>query len=265
MRSLALLATVVSLLCGGCGMFGDAKPADETANMTPSQLYQAARDAMSDGSYDKAIKYFEKLESRYPYGRYAQQSQLEIAYAYFKQGESTSAISACDRFIRLHPNHPSVDYAYYLKGLINFNDDMGFIGKLAEQEQSERDPKAARESFLSFKELVGKFPESKYAPDATARMAFLLNALASHEVFVAKYYLKRGAYVAAVNRAQDTMRTYPEAPANEAALFILVQSYDALGMKELRDDAERVMRKNFPKSTYYEAGLDRPEPWWKLW
>ena len=265
MRSLAVIVALLSLLGAGCGMFGESKNPDETADMSASQLYAAARDAMSDGSYDKAIKFFEKLESRYPYGRYAQQAQLEVAYAYYKQGEIASAVSACDRFIRLHPNHPNVDYAYYLKGLANFNDDIGLIGKLAEQDQTERDPKAARESFLAFKELVGKFPESKYTPDATVRMAYLVNALASHEVHVAKYYLKRGAYVAAINRAQETLRTYPDAPAGEEALFVLVKAYDATGLTDLRDDSERVMRKNFPKSPYYDRGLDHAQPWWKLW
>jgi outer membrane protein assembly factor BamD len=220
---------------------------------------------MTDGAYDKAVKYFEKLEARYPFGRYAQQAQLEVAYAYFKQAEPASAIAACDRFIRLHPNHPNVDYAYYLKGLVNFNEDLGLLGHIAMQDQSERDPKAARQSFDSFKELVTRFPESRYAADATARMSYLVNALASHETRVAHYYLRRGAYVAAVNRAQTALKTYPQAPANEEALFILVQAYDKLGMNDLRDDSERVMRKNFPKSAYYERGLDKQEPWWKLW
>jgi outer membrane protein assembly factor BamD len=265
MRSLAVVAALLCLLVSGCGIFGESKNADESADWSASKLYTEARSAMSDGAYDKAIKYFEKLESRYPYGRFAQQAQLEVAYAYYKQGETASAISACDRFIRLHPNHPNVDYAYYLKGLVNFNDDLGLLGKLAEQDQTERDPKAARESFTAFKDLVGKFPESKYTPDAAARMNYLVNALAAHEVHVAKYYLKRGAYVAAINRAQETLRTYPDAPAIEEALFVLIKAYDGAGMQDLRDDAERVMRKNFPKSNYYERGLNRTEPWWKFW
>jgi outer membrane protein assembly factor BamD len=220
---------------------------------------------MGEGAYDKAIKYFEKLEARFPYGRYAQQAQLEVAYAYFRQQEPASAIAACDRFIRLHPNHPNVDYAYYLKGLANFNEDLGLLGYVSMQDLTERDPKAARESFDSFKVLVGKYPESRYTADATARMKYLVNALASHEVHVARYYMKREAYVAAVNRAQTAVKTYPDAPANEEALFIMVKAYDLLGMNDLRDDAERVMRRNFPKSEYYVRGLDRSTPWWKLW
>lgn len=264
MRSVAvILALLLSTLLGGCGLLPEV--IDETASWSAQKLYSEAKDAMGEGAYDKAIKFFEKLESRYPYGRYAQQAQLEVAYAYFRQSETASAIAACDRFIRLHPNHPNVDYAYYLKGLVNFNEDLGLLGYISSQDLTERDPKAARDSFDTFKELVSKFPESKYSADATTRMKYLINALAAHEVHVAGYYLKRGAYIAAINRSQGAIKTYPDAPTNEEALFIMIKAYDALGMNDLRDDTERVMRKNFPKSEYYARGLNRPEPWWKLW
>ncbi|MCE9569554.1 MAG: outer membrane protein assembly factor BamD [Rhodocyclales bacterium] len=267
LRALAPIAVIGACLgatlLGGCGLLPDVS--DETAGWTPNKLYAEAKDAMAEGAYDKAIKYFEKLEARFPYGRYAQQAQLEVAYAYFRQQEPASAIAACDRFIRLHPNHPNVDYAYYLKGLANFNEDLGLLGYVSLQDLTERDPKAARDSFDAFKALVGKYPESRYTPDATARMKYLVNAMASHEVHVARYYMKREAYVAAVNRAQTAVKTYPDAPANEEALFIMIKAYDLLGMNDLRDDAERVMRRNFPKSEYYVRGLDRSTPWWKLW
>ena len=263
MRSLASLVLLLALLVGGCSLLPE--DTDETIGWSANKLYSEAKGAMTEGSYEKAVKYFEKLEARYPFGRYAQQAQLEVAYAYFKQGEAASAIAACDRFIRLHPNHPNVDYAYYLKGLVNFNEDQGILGLISMQDLTERDPKAARESFEAFKELVNRFPESRFAADAAARMSYLVNALASHETHVARYYLTRGAYVAAVNRAREALATYPDAPANEEALFILVKAYDYLGMNDLRDDAERVMRKNFPDSEYYKRGLNRPEPWWKLW
>ncbi len=262
MRSLAALLAVL-LLVAGCGLLPEQ--ADETVGWSANKLYAEAKTAMGDGAYDKAVKYFEKLEARYPYGRFAQQAQLEVAYAYYKQQEKPQAIAACDRFIRLHPNHPNVDYAYYLKGLVNFNEDLGMLGHISMQDLTERDPKAAAESFDAFKALVQKFPDSKYAQDAALRMAYLVNALASHEVHVAHYYMRRGAYVAAANRAQTTLKTYPDAPANEEALFIMVKAYDQLGMNDLRDDAERVMRQNFPNSEYYKRGLDRTEPWWKLW
>ncbi|MDP2792551.1 MAG: outer membrane protein assembly factor BamD [Sulfurisoma sp.] len=263
MRSLvALVATLVAFL-PGCGMLPDQ--IDETAGWTPNKLYTEAKTALDEGSFEKGIKYFEKLESRYPYGRYAQQAQLEVAFAYYKQQEPASAIAACDRFIRLHPTHPSVDYAYYLKGLVNFNEDIGLFGHVANQDLTERDPKASREAFETFKELITRFPDSKYAPDAAARMKYLVNALAAHEVHVARYYMKRGAFVAAANRAQTAVKTYTDAPANEEALFIMVKAYDALGLNDLRDDSERVMKKNFPNSEYYKRGLNRKEPWWKLW
>ena len=260
---LVIGAGVGTGLLGGCGMLPEQK--DETAGWSANKLYSEAKSAMADGAYDKAIKFFEKLEARFPFGRYAQQAQLEVAYAYFRQGEVASTIAACDRFIRLHPNHPNVDYAYYLKGLANFNEDLGLMGYVTLQDLTERDPKAARDSFDAFKILVSKYPESKYTPDATARMKYLVNAMASHEVHVARYYMKREAYVAALNRAQTAVKTYPDAPANEEALFIMIKAYDALGMADLRDDAERVMRRNFPKSEYYVRGLNQKEPWWKLW
>ncbi len=241
---------------------------DETSKWSADKLYSEAKDAMSDGAYDKAVKYFESLESRYPYGRYAQQSQLEVAYAYYKQGELASAIAACDRFIRLHPNHPNVDYAYYLKGLVNFNEDLGIMGSLSDQDQSERDPKAAKDSFDAFKELVAKFPDSRYAADSALRMKYLVNALASNEVHVARYYFKRGAFIAAANRAQTCVQTYPNSPAQEEALAIMVNSYNALGMTDLRDDAARVLKKTYPTSEFIAgnpAKSKSSDAWWKVW
>ncbi len=267
LRALAPIAVIGAIfgtsLLGGCSFLPDQ--IDETAGWSANKLYSEAKNNMAEGGYEQAIKFFEKLEARYPYGRYAQQAQLEVAYAYYRQNEIANAIAACDRFIRLHPNHPNVDYAYYLKGLTNFNEDLGLLGYVSLQDLTERDPKAARDSFDAFKVLVTKYPESRYTPDATARMNYLVNALASHEVHVARYYMKREAFVAALNRAQTAVKTYPDAPANEEALFIMVKAYDHMGMNDLRDDTERVMRKNFPSSEYYVRGLNRTEPWWRLW
>ncbi len=264
MRSLAVIAALfLATFFAGCGLLPEQK--DETIGWSANKLYSEAKQALNDGSYEKSIKYFEKLESRYPYGRFAQQAQIDIAYAYWKDNEPASAVAACDRFIKLHPNHPNVDYVYYLRGLVNFNEDLGLLGFISQQDMTERDPKGARESFDAFKELITRFPDSKYTPDAILRMKYLVNALASLEVHVARYYMKRGAYVAAVNRAQYALKNYPEAPATEEALFIMVKGYDLMGMTELRDDVERVMRKNYPNSVYYTRGLERKEPWWKLW
>jgi outer membrane protein assembly factor BamD len=257
------LAVILALLLCSCGLLPEVK--DETSGWSAEKLYAEAKDEMAKAGYATAIKYLEKLEARYPYGRYAQQAQVELAYVYYKDGENASAIAACDRFIKLHPNHANVDYIYYLKGLVNFNEDLGLLGKLSRQDLSERDPKAARESFDAFRELVTRYPDSKYTPDGIARMKYLVNALASHEVHVARYYMKRGAYVAAANRAQYALLNYSQAPAVEEALFVIVKAYDALGMTDLRDDADRVMHKNFPDSAYFKGTSGKKDPWWMIW
>ena len=268
-RVLGSLALAATLALGGCGLLPEVQ--DETAGWSAQRIYSEAKDELNSGNYERAVKLFEALESRYPFGRYAQQAQLEVAYAYYKDNEPISAIAACDRFIKLHPNHPNVDYAYYLKGLANFNDDLGILGNLSmlgireAQDMSERDPRAAREAFQTFKELVTRFPESKYADDATARMKYLVNALAGNEVHVAKYYLKRQAYVAAANRAKEVLKTYPEAPALEEALAIMVMSYDKLGLTDLRDDAQRVLTLNFPNSKYTQGVNLEGRPWYRPW
>jgi len=258
-----LFAILLAGFIAGCGLLPEQK--DETTGWSAAKLYSEAKDAQSDGAWDKAAKYMEKLEARYPYGRYALQAQLELGYIYWKANETGSALAACDRFIKLHPNHPAVDYIYYLKGVINFNEDLGLVGYLSAQDPTERDPKAARDSFDAFRELATRFPNSKYTPDAVLRMNYLVNALASQEVHVARYYMKRGAYIAAANRAQFAVKTYPNAPAIEEALFVMVLAYDKLEMNDMRDDTERVMRKNFPNSRFYKDGIERKLPWWKLW
>ncbi|MEO6147510.1 MAG: outer membrane protein assembly factor BamD [Sulfuriferula sp.] len=259
-RSLLVLLVV---LLAGCGLL--PKTVDETQGWSAQRLYAEAKDQLNSGGYEKAIKYFETLEARYPYGRYAQQAQLEVAYAYYKDNEPVSAIAACDRFIKLHPEHPNVDYAYYLRGLANFTEDQGLLSRIGDQDMTDRDPKAAGESFDSFQQLVTRFPKSKYTPDALARMKYLVDALASHEVHVALYYYKRGAYVAASNRAQYAIEHYPNSPAIEQALAILVKSYDKMGINDLRDDALRVLQKNFPKSKYVAGDFDKSKPWWRFW
>ncbi|MFM9881651.1 MAG: outer membrane protein assembly factor BamD [Burkholderiales bacterium] len=258
-----LLAILIAGIIAGCGLGG--KEYDETLGWSAQKLYDEAKDALNGANYTLAVKYFEKLEARYPYGRYAQQAQLEIAYAYYREGEVAQAVAACDRFIKLHPNHADVDYAFYLKGLTNFNDTQSIFAGLTREDPSQRDPKGARESFDAFKELVTRFPKSKYAADATARMKFLVNALAQHEVHVARWYMRRTAYVAAVNRAQYALKTYPEAPATEEALAIMVGGYGALGIMELSDDARRVLEKNYPQSKFPGALRKDRSGWWKVW
>lgn len=259
-HSVALFFVALQSLLLGCGVFKD-KP-DETKNWSAQRFYSEAKDELNSGNYEKAVKLLETLESRYPYGRYAQQAQLDTAYAYYKQDEPAQAIAAADRFIKLHPNHPNVDYAYYLKGLANFRDDLGIIPFLSSDDLAERDPKAAQEAFDAFKGLVTHFPNSAYAADATARMKYLVNALALHEVRVAEYYYRRGAYLAAANRCQYALTNYPHAPALEEALHIMLKSYQALGMKDLHQDTVKVLQKNFPNSRFLS---ELSAPRWKFW
>jgi outer membrane protein assembly factor BamD len=261
-RSLAIVWVV---LAAGCSIL----PAkiDETANWSAQKLYTEAKTLLDEGSYDQATKMYEKLEARFPYGRYAQQAQIEIAYAYYRAEDRVQALAACERFIRLHPNHPNIDYVFYLRGLIDFNEDLGFMSKISRQDMTERDPKGLKDSFDSLKELVTRYPNSKYVPDATARMGYLVNALAASEVHVARYYFRRGAYLAAANRAQFAISNFQQSPSTEEALYILVRSYEELGLADLQEDAQRVMTKNFPNSTYPELGFQdgKDDPFWKLW
>ena len=255
-----VVALVLALGLTACDLLPDVK--DETASWSAERLYQEAHTMLSTGNYTRAIKLYDTLEGRYPYGIYAQQAILEGAYANFRQGETATAIAACDRFIRTYPNHPNVDYAYYLKGVVNFREDQGIFGYVVEQDLSERDPKMARESFSTFKDLVTRFPDSKYAADSRERMRYLTNALSSYEVHVADYYYRRGAYLAAANRAQASLVNYPQTPANEDALIVMVRSYDRLDLPQLRDDTERILQKSFPDGKYLTT-LTRP--WWKFW
>jgi len=263
----SILLLVLAL--SACGLMPEQK--EETKDWSAQKFYTEAKEKLNDGNYSAAITLFESLEARFPYGRFAQQAQLETAYAYYKDQEQASAIAAADRFIKLHPNHANVDYAYYLKGLANFNDNWGimsyFMQGILKQDMSERDSKASRESFEHFRTLVTRFPDSKYAPDSRQRMAHLINVVAMSEIHVARYYLNRKAYIAAANRAQFALLEYPTTPATEEALFIMVKSYDMLGLDDLRDDAERVLQRNFPDSPHL-VGYNPIEdvPWWKrLW
>lgn len=257
--SLVPLTLVGAIVLQGCS----STPKDETAGWSPNKIYSEAQDERNSGNFEKAVGLYEKLEGRAAGTPLAQQAQLDKAFTHYKAGEQAQALAAVDRFMKLHPASPAMDYALYLKGLINFNDNLGLLGGLSRQDLSERDQKAAKESFESFRELVERFPDSRYAADSRARMTYIINSLAQYEVHVARYYYNRGAYVAAVNRAQAALAEYTDAPALEEALHILVQSYDALGMTQLRDDARRVMASSYPGSE--QAFRRRDDPWWKLW
>jgi len=244
-------AILFALTLAGCG----ALERDNTAKWDAERLYAEAKGEIDIANWSKAREYLEKLESRFPFGRYAQQAQMEIAYTYYREGESAQAITAADRFLKLNPNHPNADYVHYLKGLATFNDDLGLFGRALGQDPTTRDPKAMREAFDAFKELVNRYPQSRYATDATERMNYLVNALAQGEVNVARYYLQRGAYVAAIQRAQGAVRDFQGAPASEEALSIVMRAYEALAMPNLSADAERVLKQNYPQSRFL---VERP-------
>ena len=243
------------LLVSGCSLFPEK--IDKTKDWSAQKLFSEATEAMQNGNYDTAIEYYQKLESRYPFGRYAMQSQLNIAYAYFRQEEPDSAIAAVDRFIKLHPDHPAVAYALYLKGLVNFNQNMGFFARFLPTDNSQRDPGSTTQAYNDFAELIRRFPDTVYAEDAAMRMVYLRNNLARHEIHVARYYADRGAWLAAVNRAQYVVQNYQRTPAVKDALAIMLLSYHELGMPELYRDTLRVLALNEQMGTLIPDPLDR--------
>jgi outer membrane protein assembly factor BamD len=259
----ALAALLLAVALSGCSFF--ASKLDPKKDWQAADYYQAAKEQFDSQNWDAAIKLYEQLEAKFPFGRFAQQAQIEVAYAYYKQNETAQAITALEKFVKLHPNHPNVDYALYLKALSNFKEDLGPFSRLVTQDLADRDPKAARESFEGFKDLVTRFPESRYVEDSRERMAYLMEALARHEVRVAHYYLARGAYLAAANRAQDAIVRFPNSPTHRESLDIMVEAYDRMAMSELRDDAKRVLAKNFPTDPLSQSGKNRSKTWWKFW
>lgn len=245
-----LCAAGVSLLLAACGTFEK----DPSAKWDADRLYAEAKAEMAIANWAKARELLERLEARFPFGRHAQQAQMEIAYAYYKERELAQAVTAADRFLKLNPNHPNADYVMYLKGLASFDDDLGLFGRALGQDPSERDPKAMRDALDVFRELLQRWPNSKYAPDSSDRVNYLFNALAQSEVNVARYYFRKGAYLATIQRAQGTVRDYQSTPATRGALQLIVRSYAALGLTDLAADAERVLQKNFPDT----AVADKP-------
>jgi outer membrane protein assembly factor BamD len=261
---LLVMLTAVLLLSGCAGSDGQK---DDTDIWSEAKLYSEATDKLNDGDFVKCGKYFDKLEARFPFGPYSQQAQINAAYCYWKGNEQAQALVAIDRFIKLHQGSPNLDYGYYLRGLITFNDDLGWLGKFTGQDLSERDPQAAKDAFESFKVVVERFPDSKYAPDALDRMRYIVNSLAEADVIVARFYYQRGAYLASANRAQLVIRDYDRAPAVEEALYLLYKSYQKLGMVDLSNDTARVFKLNFPDSQMLETGqrVKKERRWWQFW
>lgn len=237
-----LFALLLALTLAGCASTAD--DGDESQKWSADKLFTEAKTAADAGDYETAIEHYETLEAKYPFGHYAEQAQLNTAYAYFKYDEHDTSIASADRFIKLHPRHANVDYAYYLRGLVSASKKDSTISDYIPQDQSLRDPSSTQKSYDYFAELVRKFPESRYAEDAIYRMGHLRNSLAMHEVHVANYYVKRGAYVAAANRAKHVVSNFPRTPASRIALQVLVDAYKELKMDDLAKDAQRVLDLN---------------------
>jgi outer membrane protein assembly factor BamD len=253
----ALLIVMLAVGLSGCGIIG--KEFDETEGWTAAELYNKAAQELDAANYKRSIELYQKLETRYPFGRYAMQGQLDIAYAHYRAEEPEQALAAADRFIKLYPQNPFVDYAYYLKGIVNYNRSVGFIDRLIPTDQSQRDPGSALDAFEDFAELVRRFPDSRYAADARQRMLYLRSNLAKNEVHVARYYMRRGAYVAAANRAQYVVERFQRTSAVEEALEIMIDAYERLGKDQLATDARRVLELNRREGRFIDDTLPPDE------
>ncbi len=241
----------ISTIFIGCSALPDKY--DETMGWSEQKLYQEADDALKTKSYERAAKYSETFEGRFPLSKLSKNALLNAAYAYHKNNEKPQATQAVERFIELYPNDEQVDYAYYLRGLIYFNDNLGLFGRFAESSYSERDPRSMKISYNAFQALVQRFPKSKYTADSLDRMRFIVNSLAQHDMLIAKYYYQRGAYLAASSRAEQVIKEYDRAPAIEEALFIAYKSYDKLGLEDLKNKSYATLMKNFPQTKLVRA------------
>ena len=245
-NSIAMLSILSLLFITACSSDKSGQE-EEDINATELEYYKLSQSALRSGNYETAVQRLQFLEARFPFGRYAEQSQLEIIYAYYQSEQSESARAAADRFIRLHPQHPNVDYAYYLRGMASFDEDTNFLEKFIPMNASTRDPGAARDSFNDFSQLIKRFPDSQYAPDAQHRMIYLRNLLAEYELNVARYYIYRGAYIAAANRGRYVFENFQETPSVPDALAIMVEAYNLLQMDALAGEALLVLSENFPE------------------
>jgi outer membrane protein assembly factor BamD len=262
-RSLILRLAVPALLAllAACG---DTR-VDATETLPVDELYAEAKQSLQASNYERAARYYRRLIARFPFGRYTEQAELELAYAFYKGGDAEEALSTVNRFIRTYPTHPHIDYAYYLRGLINFNREYGVLERYIQQDATRRDLGNARRSFQDFGELIQRYPDSRYAADSRQRMIHLRNDLAQAELNVASYYLRRKAYIAAQTRAKYLLETYPQTPQTADALAIMAESYRQLGQEKLAEDAEAVLRLNFPEHPYLAGGWPAERSlWWQL-
>ena len=253
--ALALVALALILNLGGC-----RKDRDDMEERSAEELYTKGKESLDNGSWDTCIAAYKALQTRYPFGRFTEQSMLDISYCFFRSAEREQALSALDRFIRTYPAHPNVDYAYYLKGLVNYEENLGFLERMMPDRVRDRDQSSAHDAFVDFGELIRRFPDSRYVPDARQRMVFLRNNLAAYELIVAEYYLRRNANIAAANRARYALEVYPNTPQAPDALVVLHKAYSALDLTELADGTMAVLELNFPDN-YYVQGLKKPRDW----
>jgi outer membrane protein assembly factor BamD len=239
-----------------------ATKTDDAEVLPVDQLYTTAKAALVDNNLSKAIKYYQRLIARFPFGAYTEQASLELAFAQYKSGKPEDGYSTINRFIKTYPTHKHIDYAYYLRGIINFDRDKGALDRYANQDMTKRDQGNTLQSFEDFNELVTKFPNSRYAPDARLRMIYLRDNLSRAQLHIAEYYLSRGAYVAAINRSKDIIEKYQRTPAAGDALAVMTVSYKSLGQDKLASDTERVLKLNYPDHPYFTGDWPRHEHWW---
>ncbi|MGH8171779.1 MAG: outer membrane protein assembly factor BamD [Rhodanobacteraceae bacterium] len=260
---IALVGLFVAL--AGCSLFNRGKRGEPMDTLPVDQLYQQGVNALDAGNNDFAARSFERLIARFPFGPYTEQSQINLAYAQYKDDKPDDAYSTVNRFIKTYPTHKHIDYAYYLRGLINFNRSAGFLERYVGLDMSKRDQANLRQSFDDFGALISRYPNSRYAEDARQRMIFLRNMMASSELHVAMFYLRRNAYVAASNRAKSIVETYPQSPQAGDALAIMVISYKQLGQDKLSEDADRVLKLNYPQHPYLSGDFPKYRSWmWKM-
>jgi outer membrane protein assembly factor BamD len=241
------LLLVLGLFLGACGWFGNDEEADEFAGLsTEEQFYRRALEQSDSQNFQGAIATYQALESRFPFGRFAAQAQIEIVYVYYRNNDLEAARAAADRFIRLHPENENVDYAHYMKGLASFNEESGMLSRFLPIDATKRDPGRARESFADFSQLLALYPDSPYAADARARMVHLRNNLAYYEIHVATYYLERRAYIAALRRAQYVVENFQGTPAVADGVAVMAESYLRLGLNDLADTSLALLRENYP-------------------
>lgn len=263
--SFKILLVVLLATLAGCSLFNRGKKGDPMDTLSVELLYQQGVEALDSENYDFASRSFQRLTARFPFGAYTEQSQLNLAYAQYKSDKPEDAYSTINRFIKTYPTHRHIDYAYYLRGLINFNRSAGFLERYVGQDMTKRDQAFVRQSFDDFGALVSRYPQSRYTDDARQRMVFLRNVIAQADLNIAFFYFKRNAYVAASNRAKTVLENYPQTPQGGDALAIMVESYKKLGQDKLSEDAERVLKLNYPDHPYFSGNWpDYRSTWWKL-